>query len=44
MLLYSELRRAFEKASFAFIDDNGEGPGVRFKKSPPAEKTRQRRS
>ncbi len=30
----SKLRRAFEKAGLAFIDGNGEGPGVRFKKPP----------
>jgi len=29
-----KLRRAFEKAGLAFIDGNGEGPGVRFKKTP----------
>jgi transcriptional regulator with XRE-family HTH domain len=30
----SKLRRAFEKAGLSFIDGNGEGPGVRFKKTP----------
>jgi transcriptional regulator with XRE-family HTH domain len=30
----SKLRRAFEKAGLAFLDGNGEGPGVRFKKTP----------
>ena len=29
----AKLRRAFEKAGLSFIDGNGEGPGVRFKKS-----------
>jgi transcriptional regulator with XRE-family HTH domain len=29
-----KLRRAFEKAGLAFIEGNGEGPGVRFKKTP----------
>jgi transcriptional regulator with XRE-family HTH domain len=33
-----KLRRAFEKAGLAFIDGNGEGPGVRFKKPPNDEK------
>jgi transcriptional regulator with XRE-family HTH domain len=30
----AKLRRAFEKAGLLFIDGNGEGPGVRFKKTP----------
>lgn len=41
----TKLRRAFEKAGLAFIDGNGEGPGVRFKKPVPLieEKSRARR-
>ncbi len=27
-----KMRRAFEKAGIIFIDENGEGPGVRLKK------------
>ena len=38
-----KLRRAFEKAGLSFIEGNGEGPGVRFKKTP-GEVTRPRRS
>jgi transcriptional regulator with XRE-family HTH domain len=38
-----KLRRAFEKAGLAFIDGNGEGPGVRFKKTPSEVKKRRRR-
>ena len=30
----TKLRRAFEKAGLSFIEGNGEGPGVRFKKTP----------
>ena len=30
----TRLRRAFEKAGLSFIEGNGEGPGVRFKKTP----------
>ena len=30
----SKLRRAFEKAGLSFLEGNGEGPGVRFKKTP----------
>ena len=30
----AKLRRAFEKAGLSFIDGNGDGPGVRFKKTP----------
>jgi len=30
----AKLRRAFEKAGLSFIDGNGEGPGVRFKRTP----------
>ena len=30
----SKLRRTFEKAGLSFIDDNGGGAGVRFKKTP----------
>jgi transcriptional regulator with XRE-family HTH domain len=38
-----KLRRAFEKAGLAFIDGNGEGPGVRFKKPvQPIEKNTRR--
>jgi transcriptional regulator with XRE-family HTH domain len=39
----SKLRRAFEKAGLAFIEGNGQGPGVRFKKTP-SEETKPRRS
>lgn len=38
----SKLRRAFEKAGLSFIDGNGEGPGVRFKKTPAEEKKTRR--
>lgn len=31
------LRRAFEAAGVIFIDENGEGPGVRLRKNGPAE-------
>ena len=30
----TKLRRTFEKAGLSFIEGNGEGPGVRFKKTP----------
>ena len=36
----AKLRRAFEKAGLAFIDGNGEGPGVRFKKTPATTRRR----
>lgn len=31
------MRRAFEGAGVIFIDQNGEGPGVRLRKNSPAE-------
>ena len=38
-----KLRRAFEKAGLAFLDGNGEGPGVRFKKPIPEKKAPRKR-
>lgn len=33
----SDIRDAFEGAGVIFIDENGEGPGVRLRKNSPAE-------
>ena len=33
----ADIRRAFEDAGVIFIDENGEGPGVRLRKNIPAE-------
>lgn len=35
------LRRAFEAAGVIFIDENGQGPGVRLRKTTPDEGKRQ---
>ncbi len=33
----ADIREAFENAGVIFIEENGEGPGVRLRKNSPAE-------
>jgi len=38
----AKLKRALEQAGVEFIDENGGGPGVRLRKSPPSKKSKSR--